>query len=326
MLELYLNKPEELILRQAEPLRRINDNEARLRIVYGGICGSDLRVYKGSIPYAAYPLRPGHEVVGVVVEAGAKVQYQAGARVLVFPNTFCGTCEFCLTGRTNICTQKTPIGVSADGAFAQEMVVDAKYLVPVPDDVSDEMAILIEPLSVTVHALRKAHIAEGRSVAILGCGTEGLFSIALAVYAGAKVTAIDVNPHKFDLAKRLGDVRVLHPQDVQDELFDVVIEAAGVRSSIEQSMQIVKPGGEIVAIGISGEKVDYPVMKIVRSEITIHGSIIYTMDDWAEAIRYVQDPAFKIAPILSKIMPMQEYQQAFSDALSGEYAKIVLQF
>jgi L-iditol 2-dehydrogenase len=153
-----------------------------------------------------------------------------------------------------------------------------------------------------------------------------LFSIALAVYAGAKVTAIDVNPQKLALAKKLGDVRALQPQDVHDEMFDVVVEAAGVRTSIEQSMQIVKPGGEIVAIGITGEKVDYPVMKIVRSEVTIHGSIIYTLKDWADAIGYIQDPTFNVAPILSKIMPLSDYQQAFADALSENYAKIVLRF
>jgi L-iditol 2-dehydrogenase len=124
----------------------------------------------------------------------------------------------------------------------------------------------------------------------------------------------------------LGDVRVLRPDEVKDELFDIVVEAAGVKSSIEQAMQIVKPGGEIVGIGISGEKVDYPVMKIVRSEITIHGSIIYTPADWSDAIRYIQDPRFNIGPVLSKIVPLNEYHQAFADALSGDFAKIVLRF
>ncbi|TWJ14023.1 zinc-dependent alcohol dehydrogenase [Geobacter argillaceus] len=326
MLELYLNRPEELILRDAPAPGTVKENQARIRVTHGGICGSDLRVYKGSIPYATYPLRPGHEVLGVVVEAGNEVRHKVGTRVVVEPNTFCGECDYCRRGRTNICEQKTPIGVSADGAFAQELLVEGKYLVSVPDEIPDELAILIEPLSVTVHALKKAAISPGTSVAVLGCGTEGLFSIALALFKGARVTAVDVNPRKFDVAKQLGDVRVLHPGEIGDELFDVVVEAAGVRSSIEQSMRIVRPGGEIVAIGITGEPVEYPVMKIVRSEVTIHGSIIYTLEDWADAIGYLQDPRFNIRPILSKIMPLTEYQQAFADALSGDYAKIVLRF
>lgn len=326
MLELYLNKPEDLVLREAPSPGLPSDGQARIRITHGGICGSDLRVYRGSIPYAIYPLRPGHEVLGVIVEAGNDVRHKVGTRVVVEPNTFCGECEYCRRGRTNICEQKTPIGVSADGAFAQELVVEGKYLVPVPDEIPDDLAILIEPLSVTVHALKKASISRDTSVAVLGCGTEGLFSIALALFKGAGVTAIDVNPRKFAVARELGEVRTLHPDDVGDELFDVVVEAAGVRSSIEQSMRIVRPGGEIVAIGITGEPVQYPVMKIVRSEVTIHGSIIYTLEDWAEAIGYLQDPRFDIRPILSKIMPLTDYQQAFADALSGDYAKIVLRF
>lgn len=326
MLELYLNKPEELVLREAADPGAVKDNEAKLRIIFGGICGSDIRVYKGSFPNAAYPLRPGHEVLGVVVDAGKDVPYKAGIRVVVEPNTFCGECEFCLQGKTNICREKKPLGIYSDGVFAQEVIVEGKYLVPVPDDIPDEKAILIEPLSVTVHALKKAKIARGTSVAVLGCGTEGLFSVALALYAGAKVTAVDVNPAKFEIARKLGDVRTVHPKDVGDEMFDVVVEAAGVRMSIEQSMQIVKPGGEIVAIGITGEKVDYPVMKIVRSEVTIHGTIIYTLQDWADAIKYMQDPKFHVGPILSKILPLHEYRQAFADAVSGDYGKVVVKF
>jgi L-iditol 2-dehydrogenase len=326
MLELYLNKPEELILRETAAPGIVSDNEVKLKTVYGGVCGSDLRVYKGSISYAAYPLRPGHEVLGVVIEAGKNVTSRVGTRVVVIPNTFCGECEYCIRGRTNICVHKTPLGVASDGLFAQEVIVEAKYLVHVPDDIPDDLAILIEPLAVTVHALKKVAVTKGKSVAIIGCGTEGLFSIALALHAGADTTVIDVNSSKFALARQLGDVRVLRPDEVKDELFDIVVEAAGVKSSIEQAMQIVKPGGEIVGIGISGEKVDYPVMKIVRSEITIHGSIIYTPADWSDAIRYIQDPRFNIGPVLSKIVPLNEYHQAFADALSGDFAKIVLRF
>lgn len=326
MRELYLSKAEELSLRETAEPGPVGEHEVKLKTVYGGICGSDLRVYKGSIPYATYPLRPGHEILGVVVEAGSEVSNKVGDRVVVVPNTFCGTCPACLQGKTNICASKVPLGVSCDGLFAEKVVVEAKYLVPVPDAVSDEQAILIEPLAVTVHALKKAKIGRGTSVAIIGCGTEGLFSLALALHAGAKVTVIEVNRAKLETAKKLGEVRFLHPSEADQESFDVVIEAAGVKPAIEQAMRIVKPGGEIVEIGITGEKVEYPVMKIVRSEITIHGSIIYTLQDWRDAITYLQDPSFNVQPILSKIVPLSEYRQAFADALSGSFAKIVLRF
>ena len=322
-----MNKPNELVLREAKALSLTKKDEVKLKIVYGGICGSDIKVYKGLISYAAYPLRPGHEVVGRIIEAGQDVPYKVGTRVVAFPNTFCGECEYCKQGKENICTSKQPIGVSSDGAFAQEIIIESKYIVPVPDEIADERAVLIEPFAVTVHALKKANIKKGNSVAIVGCGTEGLLSVALANKLGAKVTVIDVNPVKLDIARRLGkDVEAVHPKDVKDELFDIVIEAAGVPASIEQSMEIVKPGGTIVAIGITCDPVNYPALKIVRSEVTIYGSIIYTLKDFAEAIEYLKDPTFNLSPVLSKIVPLNEYHQAIEDALGGKYAKIVLEF
>jgi L-iditol 2-dehydrogenase len=327
MLELYLNNPSDLVLREAKALPPVAEDEVKLKIVYGGICGSDLKVYKGLISYAAYPLRPGHEVLGKIIEAGKNVPHKVGARVVVFPNTFCGTCEYCAQGKTNICTLKQPIGVSSDGVFAQEVIIESKYIVPVPDGIDDERAVLIEPFAVTVHALKKANIQKGDSVAIVGCGTEGLFSVALANKFGANITVIDINPTKLAIARRLGEnVRTVHPKDIKDELFDVVIEAAGVPASIEQSMNIVKPGGTIVAIGITCDPVNYPALKIVRSEVTIYGSIIYTLKDFAEAIEYLKDSTFDLSPVLSKIVPYTEFHQAFEDALSGNFAKIALKF
>jgi len=327
MLELYLNQPGELVLREAKALPAIKKNEVKIKVVYGGICGSDLKVYKGLITYAAYPLRPGHEVVGTVIEAGQEVSHKVGTRVVVFPNTFCGQCEYCKRGKTNICESKQPIGVSSDGVFAQEVIIEAKYIVAVPDEIADERAVLIEPFAVTVHALRHANIQEGDSVAIIGGGTEGLFSVALANKVGAKITVIDVNPVKLEIAKRLGkNVQTLHPKDVGDQFFDVVVEAAGVPASIEQAMKIVKPGGAIVAIGITCDPVNYPALKITRSEVTIYGSIIYTLKDFADAIEYLKDPTFDLSPVLSKVIPLTDFHQAFEDALGGNFAKIALKF
>ena len=211
MLELYLEEPNKLTLKDAKPLPPPGDDQVKIRVIYGGICGSDLRVYQGTISYATYPLRPGHEVLGRVVEAGRGTGLEPGTKVVVFPNTFCGECEFCRSGKTNICPAKKPLGVSTDGVFAQEIIVPAKYTIPVPEALSDARAVLIEPFAVTVHALKKARIAPGTSLAVVGCGTEGLLALALATKRGAKVTAVDINPAKLAIAKSLGDVRNPEP-------------------------------------------------------------------------------------------------------------------
>ena len=327
MFELYLEKPGDLKMREKEPPSSPKENEVKIKVIYGGICGSDLRVFRGTIPYANYPCRPGHEILGTVIEAGKKSPHPVGTKVVSFPNTYFGQCEFCLKGKTNICKDKKSFGVTVNGLFAQEIMIDSEFVVPVPSDLVDERAILIEPFAVNVHALKKASITKGTSVAVIGCGTEGLLAIALLSHMGADITVLDVIPTKIEKAKSFGNrIKAIHPADVKDQVFDVVVEAAGVKAYMEQAFKVVKPGGDIISLGITGEEIIYPALRITRSEITIHGTIIYTKRDFADALTLLEDPTFNVTPVLSKIVPFTKYQEAFTDALTGNFAKIVLDF
>lgn len=327
MQELYLEKPGDLKMREVGPAPAPRGKEVKVRVIYGGICGSDLRVLKGTIPYASYPCRPGHEILGTVIEAGEKSPYKVGAKVASFPNTYCGHCEFCLQGKTNICKEKKAFGVTCDGLFAQEIVLDSEFVVPIPPDLADERAILVEPFAVNVHALKRADIPKGASVAVVGCGTEGLLAIALLNHRGADITVLDVNPLKMEKAKSFSEkIKTIHPADVKEQVYDVVVEAAGVKASVEQAFQLVKPGGALISLGITGEEIRYPALRITRSEITIYGTIIYTKKDFADALALLQDPGFNVSPILSRIDPFSKYREAFADALTGNFAKIVLDF
>ena len=314
-------------MRESTPVDRLQDSEVRVRIDYGGICGSDIRVLQGSLPYAQYPCRPGHEILGSVVEAGRSTALKTGDRVISYPNTYCGACEFCLKGKTNICASKQTFGVTINGLFGEEVVVEAKYLVSVPADLLSDRAILTEPLAVNVHALKKADIQKGTAVAVVGCGTEGLLSTALLYHLGAEITVIDINPAKIENAKSAYcTIRALHPKEVKDQRFEVVIEAAGVKDAIEQAFTLVKPGGTLITLGITGEAVNFPSLQVTRSEMSIFGSIIYTKEDFDDAFAYLRNPDFDISPVISKILPLSNYQQAFSEASSGNYTKIILDF
>lgn len=327
MFELYLEKPEHLSIRKAAPVQTLKENESRVKIIYGGICGSDLRVFKGTIPYAEYPCRPGHEILGTVLEAGDNSPYSPGTRVISYPNTYCGQCEFCLERKTNICSSKKSFGVTINGLFANEIVIDSEYLVPVPSELSNERAILTEPFAVNVHALKRADITKGTSVAVIGCGTEGLLSIALLNYLGAEITVLDINPAKMNKARMFNEnIKLLHPGEVTNQVFDVVVEAAGVKVALEQAFLLVKPGGALITLGIISDEVSFPSLHVTRSEITIYGSIIYTKKDFEEALCFLKDPKFNVSPVLSKIVPFKEYGKAFEDALTGNFTKIVLDF
>ena len=327
MFELYLDKPEKLNMRKTTPVGSLKENETRVQLIYGGICGSDLRVFRGTIPYAEYPCRVGHEILGTVIEAGKKSPHKPGTRVTSFPNTYCGKCEFCLQGKTNICSSKKSFGVTINGLFASEIVIDSEFLVSVPSDLTNERAILTEPLAVNVHALKRANISKGTSVAVVGCGTEGLLSIALLVYIGADITVLDINQAKMEKAKEFNKtIKALHPGDVKNEVFDVVIEAAGAKAAIEQAFLLVKPGGALITLGITSDEVSFPSLHVTRSEITIYGSIVYTKEDFEETLDFLKDPEFNVSPVLSKIVPLKEYEKAFEDALTGNFTKIVLDF
>src|SRR5690606_18679185 len=117
-----------------------------------------------------------------------------------------------------------------------------KYVIPVPNELSDERAILIEPFAVIVHAFQKLQVTKGTSIAIIGCGTEGMLAVSLAKFIGLNVTAIDINEEKLDKVKNEFQVKTAVPEEVKDEMFDVVIEAAGVKAAVEQSVHIAKPG------------------------------------------------------------------------------------
>lgn len=324
---LYLTGPGNLALTENKDARAPKKEEVTIRLIYGGICGSDIGVYKGKIAHASYPLVPGHELLGTVVKAGEKAAVPVGARVVVQPNSYCGKCEQCEKGKTNLCFYKKSLGVNTDGGFAEEFTISSKYVLPVPDDLPDERAVLIEPFAVVVHAFKRVNITKETTVAVIGCGTEGQLAIALASHLGAAITAIDINEEKLKSVSAYGNIQTFTPAAVPENMaFDVVVEAAGVRQSVEQAVDIVKPGGEIVLIGLTPEAT-LPILKIVRNEISIHGSIIYNFPmDFSESVKYLRMPEFVIDPVIADIVPMTEFERAYEAAVSGQCAKIILNF
>lgn len=323
---LFLNKPGDLELKQMQSPRILEKDEVKIKLIYGGICGTDLRVFHGEIDYASYPIRPGHELVGEIIEVGGKALYPIGMRVVIQPNSYCGECDQCSKGKKNICLHKRTIGVNVDGGFSEQFVISSKYVLPIPEELSNERAVLIEPFSVVVHAFKKVNIVEGSSVAVIGCGTEGMLAVMLANYLGANVTAIDINQEKLDKIKTFGKIKTLKPQDLKEEKFDVVFEAAGVRASVEQALQIVDSGGSVVLIGIVSEA-SLPVVRVVRSEITLYGTIIYDYPaDFLQSIEYLMQDDFDVQPIIAEIIPFMEYERAYKEAISGKHGKVILDF
>lgn len=324
---LNITKPKKISLQEIVVNERLHEDEVKIKVIYGGICGSDVAVYQGLLPHAIYPLIPGHEILGEVVAVGKNTKLNIGTRVILQPNTYCSTCETCKLGKTNICPNKKSFGININGGFAEEIIVPSKYLIPVPEGLTNERAILVEPLAVVVHAFSKVQLMKANKVAIIGCGTEGMLAISLATYLGLAVTAIDIRHEKLSTIKAAyPNVQVLHPSELIENTYDIVFEAAGTKQSFEQSVQITKPGGHIVVIGFT-KLAEIRVIDVVRKEITIKGSIIYRApQDFLTSFDYLLDERFHVMPIISQILPVSQYEQAYEMATSGKYRKIILQF
>lgn len=326
---LYLNKPYQLEWKTVPSVESscLGSNDVRIKVELGGICGSDLKAYKGELGYVSYPVRMGHELVGRVIDCGADVSLKRGERVVVQPNLSCGQCEYCINKKRNLCKNKRSMGINIDGGFSTEILLPAENVYPIKEGIPDPQSILIEPLAVVVHAFEKVEVGPSTSVAIVGCGTEGLLAAVFAYYKQASVTALDINPKKLDIAKQLGSISVSNGNEVEKGAFDVVVECSGTASGLEKSFSLVKPGGSLVILGITEAPLSFPAVDVVRNEISIFGSIIYNCPgDFMKAMDYLGDPEFYVSPIISGIYDYRDYQIAFHKALSGNYAKLLLNF
>ena len=325
---LQIEKPMQIKL-QNESIKRsaLHPTQLRLKPILGGICGSDVSVYKGRLRHAKYPVIPGHEVIAEIVEVGSESKFINGAKVVIVPNTFCDECENCRNRRRNICLQKQSLGVTTDGVFSTDFVIDEKFVLEIPVGLSLERSTLTEPFAVIVHAMKKLEKLHEKSIAIIGCGTEGMLATSYSKYREASVTVIDIQETKLAFIKSIfPEVQTFLPSEIKEQKFDVVVECAGARSSVEQSFHLVKPGGEIILIGFTEEAI-LPVTHIVRNEIKIMGSIIYDFpEDFQNSLTILSDPAFQVDHIISKVYQLERYNEAYEDACSGKYGKILFDF
>ncbi|MCO8272858.1 zinc-binding dehydrogenase [Actinoplanes sp. TRM 88003] len=298
----------------------------RMRMV--GICGSDVHALHGRHPFVSLPYAPGHEILGVVESDGR--------RVVIEPVLSCGHCKYCRDGRYNLCATMAFFGcTTTGGGLADRFAVPADRLVPVPDEVSDLHAVLIEPLSTPVHAVRLAGPdLAGRTVAVLGAGTIGLLTMAAARHAGAaRIAVSDLSPHKRELALDLGADSVHDAaspdlvRDIRADLgtsADVVFDCVAVQSSVDQAIAIAVKGGTVMIVGVPAAPVTVPLPEIQDLQVRIQGSATYTREDIDQAIALLAAGAVDPARIVTARYPLAQVDQAFAAAGSGRHVKVVV--
>jgi 2-desacetyl-2-hydroxyethyl bacteriochlorophyllide A dehydrogenase len=320
--------------------------EALIRTLAVGVCGSDLHAAHGRHPFVPLPYRPGHEVVGIVESLGAPASGASGAgpaardwtpgeRVIVEPDLPCWTCKMCTSGRENLCENLRFFGCGyPQGGMADYFTLAANRLHPVHHSLDDHTAALIEPLSTPVHAVRLAGDVTGRTAAVLGAGTIGLFTLAvLRAHGAGKVVVTDPNPGKRARARALGADAAIDARrpDVTGEVrgllggsADIVFDCVAIQSSLDQAIAMADKGGTVVVVGVPAAAVTVPLPVIQDHQIRIQGSATYLPADYVESAALLQAGTIRKADFVTATRPLEAVAEAFGLASSGQHVKVLV--
>lgn len=291
-----------------------------IRVARVGICGSDLAIYGGRWSFQR-PFVIGHEGYGRVEAVGSNVRDRPiGALVAVEPNIVCGQCALCLRGLSSLCQQKRSIGVGTDGLCAEFAVLPAAFTWPLPDTLSEDDAVCIEPLAVALAAIREGSPQAGDNVTVFGAGSQGLLLTLALAARGCAPHVVDPQPKRLELARALG-ARSVSAELPEGPASDCVFETSGTPVAIEAAIAAGGPGATIVLVGLGHEPVTLDAVRIVRQRLRIRGSIIYEHPrDFASTVRLVSDGTLHPGRVLGQSFALAQADDALRSApmLSGK--------
>ena len=316
----------------------VGDNDILLKVTAGSLCGSDVHIYEWTAGYEwiSMPLVPGHEFAGEVVEYGSKVQgVWEGDRITALPSFTCGECPACLSGRPNACTKRFVLGLMNDGAFSEYMTIKGTAeMFKIPDNVSDEIASLTEPLAVCLQGLDLSGIKPGQTAAVFGPGPIGLLTIQLLKSAGAGriiATGTSADARRLEIAEQMGADTIINV-DKEDPVkkvkeiagsLDFVFEATGIASTISQGLQMVKWGGKVMIIGIHKDNATFDTIDLVRRQKSLIGVYGYDKSTWQRCLSLMSSGKVDLSPIITHRMPFSQGKEGFKLASNKTAAKVV---
>jgi L-iditol 2-dehydrogenase len=322
------------------PVPPVKEGTVLLRIAAAGICGSDLKIYDDDHPYFP-PVILGHEFSGEIVEVGPAVKgWEDGERVVSeVHGLVCERCRFCLSGEKHVCPSKRALGWGIDGGFAEYVAVPAWLLHRIPEGVSYEEAALLEPMAIAVHGiLERAKVEPEDFVVVLGCGPLGLLALQLAKSEGASrvfITGINQDEKlRLRIAEKLGADRTINVQKEDPVMIvkemtggigaDLVVELSGSPGAISQGLRMVRTHGRFLAIGIPVEQeVSIPWKEIIfrAPSVIFHFSSCYS--SWERGLSLLERKKVDVKCLISKILPLKEWEEGFHLAKSGEAIKVL---
>ena len=330
--------PYEIEIKEKE-LPEPKKGEALLKMLYGGICGTDLSIYRGKFAYGSYPRIPGHEFSAEIVQIGENdLGLEEGMIVTANPYMNCGSCYSCQRGLVNCCMHNETMGAQRDGAYGEYFVMPVDRIYHGKGLPAKTLA-LIEPLCISFHGARRASIKPGEKVLVIGSGTIGILAALSARYFGAEVYISDIAPERLKYAETLGvNGTVLNDSehalaDAVENItggngFDVAIEAVGLAATFQSCIDAAAFGGRVVLIGISRQHLDFDFTVIQKKELNVYGSRNALKEEFLTLIDLVQAGKIDVEKVISKVYPFQQAAEALTelDKNGGALLKVLLEF
>lgn len=320
------------------PKPELGHNDVLIKIKKTAICGTDMHIYhwdewaQETIPV---PMTVGHEYVGIIEEVGQEVKgFQVGDRVSGEGHITCGFCRNCRAGRRHLCRNTEGVGVNRPGAFGEYLVIPAENAYKIPDDISDDIASILDPFGNAAHTALSFDLV-GEDVLITGAGPIGMMAAAIAKHVGARhVVITDMNDYRLDLAKQMGATRTVNVaneklEDVMQELgmkegFDVGLEMSGAPPAFSSMLNTMNHGGKIAMLGIPSSDMAIDWNQVIFKGLVIKGIYGREMyETWYKMIAMVQS-GLDLTPVITHRFDIDKFDEGFETMASGQSGKVVL--
>ena len=315
--------------------------EVLIRVAACGICGSDVHGYDGSSGRRIPPIVMGHEAAGTIAALGNAVSGLSENERVTFDSTvYCGECAPCRRGEVNLCDRRQVLGVSCTdyrraGAFAEFVLVPARIVHRLPENLPFAEAAMLEAVAVALHAVSLAPVSSGSTALVVGAGTIGLLLLQALRAAGcSRVFVTDVDPARLELSRNLGASAVLSASSGLVEQIlqltdgtgvDIAVEAVGKSETVNAAIDSVRKGGTVILVGNISPEVTLPLQKVVTRQIRLQGSCA-SAGEYPKAIELLANGAIRVKPLITAIAPLDEGPQWFERLYAREpnLMKVVL--
>ncbi|MCR4268377.1 L-threonine 3-dehydrogenase [Nitratireductor sp. ZSWI3] len=338
MKALVKSKAEEGLWMERVPVPEIGPNDVLIKVKKTAICGTDVHIWnwdewaRNTIPV---PLVTGHEFVGTVADVGSAVsEYHVGQRVSGEGHIVCGHCRNCRAGRGHLCHNTLGVGVHRNGAFAEYIALPQHNVVPIPDNIPDEIASIFDPLGNAVHTALSFDLV-GEDVLVTGAGPIGIMGALVAQAVGArKVVITDINPERLELARKLGVQHIVNaaeetlPEVMRQlgmtEGFDVGLEMSGAAPAFRDMIDAMNNGGKIAILGIAPTGFEIDWNKVIFKMLHLKGIYGREMfETWYKMIALVQT-RLDLRDIITHRIKADDFREGFAAMRSGSAGKVVM--